>query len=103
MIRAWLSRQRNGSYMLTAAEPILCMVRGTDYQDYYVRQGDPIGYRNMCAEAVALIWGVSIDPLCSVRVWVDGGTFTNQIQEKEDEVDYCFRIGGYPYGDGTCG
>lgn len=59
--------------MLTALKPELREVGKTGETDWYVRYGDPIGYRNMCATSAKLIWGVAIKPLESVRVWSDGG------------------------------
>ena len=81
MIHTWLSRQRNGDYMLTALKPVLGQVGRSGAMDWYVRVSDPIGYRSMCADAVKLIWGIELEPLESVRVWSDGG----QMGE-EDEV-----------------
>lgn len=44
----WLTRQRNGMYMLTYHKPIICDVEGRGYQDAYVPPGDPVGIRNFC-------------------------------------------------------
>lgn len=44
----WLTRQRNGMYMLTFNKPIIADVEGRDYQDVYVPPGDPVGIRNFC-------------------------------------------------------
>ena len=38
-------------------EPIISNVFGTDHDDVYVRPGDPIGFRNMCAPATAALLG----------------------------------------------
>jgi hypothetical protein len=59
--------------MLTALKPTMYEVGKTGEMDWYVRHGDPIGYRNMCAASAKLIWGIELEPLKSVRVWSDGG------------------------------
>lgn len=47
-MEVWMTRQRNGQYMLTKYKPIMAMVEGRDYMDAYVLPGEPIGVRNLC-------------------------------------------------------
>lgn len=47
-MEVWMTRQRNGQYMLTKYKPIMAMVEGRDYMDAYVVPGEPIGVRNLC-------------------------------------------------------
>ena len=54
-MRLYLSRQYNRQYMLTAIKPRAHRVGNTAHQDFYVRPGDPIGYRNMCQESVEML------------------------------------------------
>ncbi len=74
MIRGWLSRQRNGSYMFTAYKPRVCKVGHSEHEDVYMKPGDPVGYRHMCEESIKMLWGVELKPLEMIRVWFEGGT-----------------------------
>lgn len=47
-MEVWITRQRNGDYMLTEDEPIFSIVKGTPYIDAYVPYGDPVGIRHLC-------------------------------------------------------
>lgn len=47
-MEVWMTRQRNGQYMLTKYKPLMAMVEGRDYMDAYVLPGEPIGVRNLC-------------------------------------------------------
>ncbi len=47
-MEVWMTRQRNGQYMLTKYKPIMAQVEGRDYMDAYVLPGEPIGVRNLC-------------------------------------------------------
>jgi hypothetical protein len=69
--------------MLTSLKPTSAPVGKSDEYDWYVRPGDPIGYRSMCPGAVKLIWGVELAVGESVRVWSDGGLLV-----EEHEVCY---------------
>jgi hypothetical protein len=51
----YLTRQKNGLYMLTAFEPIFAKVEGRDFDDAYVRPGEPVGMRNFCDLILKLI------------------------------------------------
>jgi len=87
MIRAWLTRQANGEFLLSALRPIISQVGKTGRNDVYVRPGDPVGYRHMCPTSVALIWGEwteTISELESVRVTA-GGELLSEIQHKQGQ------------------
>lgn len=77
----WLTRQSNGEYILTAARPKMAEVHGAGHADAYVRYGDPIGLRHMCRSGTKMIFGVELEPLESVRVFVEAG----RIVESEAE------------------
>jgi len=47
-MEVWMTRQRNGLYMLTRYKPIIAQVDGRDFMDAYVVPGEPIGVRNLC-------------------------------------------------------
>lgn len=54
-MKLWLTRQRNGLYMLTANEPIITKVEGRDFEDAYVAPGEPVGIRNFCDLILKLV------------------------------------------------
>jgi hypothetical protein len=56
-MKAILARQWNRAFSLLRYEPIIFQVAGADHPDVYVRAGDPVGYRNMCADSVAALMG----------------------------------------------
>lgn len=47
-MKLFLTRQKNGLYMLTKYKPIYRRVDGRDFCDVYVIPGEPIGVRNLC-------------------------------------------------------
>jgi hypothetical protein len=68
IVRAYLSRERSGQYMLTYDPPVLMRVGDTEEKDFYVRPGDGVGFRHICPWAAKAIWGVELEPLQSIRV-----------------------------------
>lgn len=69
----WLTRQRNGMYMLTFNKPIIADVEGRGYKDAYVPPGDPVGIRNFCDLILKLIGTESrLNRLDSVKIELDG-------------------------------
>ncbi|MHC4406340.1 MAG: hypothetical protein ACYTG0_42455 [Planctomycetota bacterium] len=62
--------------MLTRKRPYTERVGKGEVLDVYIVPGDDIGFRNMCPWAAERIWGVALEPLQSVRVWMDGGTLS---------------------------
>lgn len=67
-MRAWLTRQRDGKYMLTRFRPVEARVAGTRYTDMYVRAGDAMGWRHMCAEGTLALFGRHLEPMESAPV-----------------------------------
>lgn len=47
----YLARDRDGKFLVTCFEPKLAKIVGSNEQAFYIRPGDPVGYRNMCGEA----------------------------------------------------
>lgn len=54
-MRLYLTRQRNGLYMLTLHAPQWCAVEGTATTDAYVVPGEPIGIRNLCPAVLKIL------------------------------------------------
>ena len=69
-MKLFLARQRSGLYMLCAIRPKLHRVGDTSDDDWYMRPGEPIGYRHLCAEGVALLISEfkQLEPLDIVEV-----------------------------------
>lgn len=73
-MKLFLARQRSGLYMLCAIRPRLHRVGNTADIDWYMRPGEPIGYRHLCAEGTALLMTggrsefVQLEPLELVEV-----------------------------------
>jgi len=70
----WLTRQRNGMYMLTYNKPIIADVEGRGYQDAYAQPGDPVAVRNFC-DLILKIVGLEgkLNRLESIRINLEGG------------------------------
>lgn len=68
--RLWLTRQRDGNYMLTAFKPVVATVAGTGQQDAYMRLGEPIGVRGLCTEGIRSFIGRELPPMEPTRVRV---------------------------------
>jgi len=54
-MKLWLTRQRNGLYMLTVKEPVFAKVDGRDFEDAYIVPGEPVGMRNFCDLILVLL------------------------------------------------
>ena len=67
-LRVWLSRQANGSYLLTTELPVVERVGYKGELDLYVAPGDAMGFRHVCPWFVGKLWGVELKPLESIRV-----------------------------------
>ena len=59
--------------MFSFLRPKLHKVRGSDYVDFYLQPGEPIGLRYWCPGGVRVFFGVDIPVLTQIRVWVYGG------------------------------
>lgn len=69
----WLTRQRNGMYMLTHNKPIICEVEGRGYMDAYVPAGDPVGIRNFCDLILKVVnLEGQLNRLESVKIYLTG-------------------------------
>jgi hypothetical protein len=59
-MRGYITRQANGSFLMSAFRPLWTQVRGTDHHDAYIRPGDPVGTRHHCVESMALLFGEQV-------------------------------------------
>lgn len=80
-MKLYLTRQHDGSYMLTAFRPIVTRVRGTSFDDVYLRHGEPIGIRHLCAGGVKSLFNVELQLLETVRVDLTSVTISDQEPE----------------------
>jgi hypothetical protein len=71
-MRLWLSRQHDGTYMLSFLKPEQSMVLGTGHADLYFAAGEPVGMRHLCAEGVRSFFGRSLEAMESVKVEISG-------------------------------
>lgn len=67
-MKLWLSRQHDGSHMLTYLKPIWKGVKGTAYEDFYIEPGEPIGVRHLCQGGVKSLFNVELEIGNSIRV-----------------------------------
>lgn len=67
-------------------DPILARVIGTDHQDIYVRAGDPIGFRNMCAAATSALLGSDVNRLGDVGASLAVEVFIIPHDQMTDEL-----------------
>jgi len=51
-MRAWLTRQADGTFMLTARQPVFAAVDGTQAVNSYVPYSDALGLRHFCRSGV---------------------------------------------------
>ena len=66
-MKAFLTRQLDGSYMLTEREPVIAEVGTTGVWDAYVPAGDALGIRHLCARGVRAAVGKDLPrlkPMC---------------------------------------
>lgn len=67
-MRLWLTRQRQGDYMLSYRHPVMMEVNGAGEVDAYIEPGEPIGVRHLCPGGVRALIGRDLEVLESVRV-----------------------------------
>ena len=60
-MKLWLTRQYDGSYMLTLLKPHIVEVNGTEHKDAYIQLGEPIGVRFLCAGGIRSVLGLDED------------------------------------------
>jgi hypothetical protein len=71
----WLTRQRNGQYMLTHNKPVICDVEGRGYEDAYVPYGDVVGIRNFCDLILKVVnLDKPLNRLESIKINLTGNT-----------------------------
>lgn len=70
--KIWLSRRRNGNYLLTKIQPEKHEVRGLGVEDYYVPYGDPMGLDNCCPAGVMAIFGIDLEIGTQCRAAMQG-------------------------------
>lgn len=71
--KVWISRQRNGQYMLSHEKPVWDRVMGTKEKDFYFVHGEPFGYRNLCEFSILALFGLNLSIGESQNVWIQGG------------------------------
>ena len=71
--KVWLSRQRDGNYMLTRLQPVRVKILGTEFYDFYLQHGEPIGVRHLCPGGIKSIFGIDIPIGEQIEVWIEGG------------------------------
>ena len=49
-MKCYITKRRNGLYLVTAMKPIITEVKGTGHNDAYLRPGDPVGFNNVTPE-----------------------------------------------------
>lgn len=57
-MKLYVSRQRDGKYMLTYTPPVIQEVGNSGEQDVYVGYGDPVGWRGLCSWFIEKLWGI---------------------------------------------
>ena len=67
-MKLYLSKRRNGLYQLTALQPIVTNVAGSDVQDVYPTPGDPINFQGLCPFSVKRLFGQELEALQVTRV-----------------------------------
>lgn len=61
MPKIWLSRQRDGNYMMTRFKPVKARVGHTHMEDFYIVAGEPIGMRHLCPGGTKYFFGVELE------------------------------------------
>jgi hypothetical protein len=67
-MRLWLSRAAGGTYLITRLPPLVQRIAGTDRMDVFERPGEPVAVRHLCAEAMAAMYKIELEPLESIRI-----------------------------------
>lgn len=68
--RLFLTRDRDGKYMLTERMPAIVNIDGSDALAAYVMPGDRVGHRHMCPQMTHVLLGRKLRRLECVRVRV---------------------------------
>ena len=67
-MKLWVTKQRDGRYMLTKLKPKICRIYGTEIEDAYVKYGEPIGLKHICEVILQIARITSLQPLQSIQV-----------------------------------
>lgn len=57
--------------MLTFLKPVIQQVKGTKYQDAYLKPGEPIGIKHLCANGVKAALKMELELLASMKIILD--------------------------------
>jgi hypothetical protein len=80
-MKLWLSKVHNGRYILTVLKPLRTKVVGHDFEDLYEHPGEPFARGNSyCEPGIQAAFGVTLDPLCSIKIEVSGASVGKQFQ-----------------------
>ena len=71
-MKIWITRQFDGSYMMTRNKPIIEKMQGTDHDCVYPSYGEPVNME-ICEEGMKKTLGLELDLFESklVNVWID--------------------------------
>lgn len=58
--------------MLTLLEPLYCKIAGTEYFDFYIQSGEPLGVRHLCPGGVKSIVGIEIEIGKTIPIYLAG-------------------------------
>lgn len=61
MPKIWLSRQRDGNYMMTRFKPVRAEVGKSGVKDFYIIAGEPIGMRHLCPGGTKYFFGIELE------------------------------------------
>ena len=73
-MRLYLSRRREGTYMLTRLRPVRAKLKGFDLEDLYFQHGDPMAIMGMCAASAKGLFGINLEPFDTIAVRLSGDT-----------------------------
>lgn len=87
-MKAYLTKEHNGLYMLTHDKPIITRIRGTRIPAAYVPPGDPFGTRHHCPRTMEMLFGIEpLEPLCPLLVELKGQV-CEPTQRRNDPYDH---------------
>lgn len=69
MPKVWLSRQRDGNYMMTRFQPVRAEVGRTGLNYFYIIAGEPIGMRHLCPGGTKYFFGIELE--IGEQIYVD--------------------------------
>lgn len=74
-MKCYLTRQRDGNFMLTHYKPSIDRIRGTKDYDAYCIPGEPLGVRHLCEIGVLMLVPIanSLKTLESMEININVG------------------------------